>query len=224
MNGWCRSDFASPPAGCGVDERDLPREPATSATGRRSSRQPRAVLRRIPGLRVIETAESNWCCGSAGIYNITQPEQSAKLLERKVGQHRANGRGRGGDVESGMPSAACVGLRKRVQAMCQTVTQPVSLLAEAYRNERSRRAFQVRPLSAYIPTAFCACFTVLMNLARSPLGSSPRVCLGEVEHEPAVQATDVVRAIEQKIPADHRRFEDEIFAGVAPRLAAVHEP
>jgi len=33
----------------------------------------------------VPLAEADWCCGSAGTYNVTQPELSAALLERKVG-------------------------------------------------------------------------------------------------------------------------------------------
>jgi glycolate oxidase iron-sulfur subunit len=43
------------------------------------------VLARIPGLRVIEPAEQDICCGSAGIYNIVQPEPARELGDRKAG-------------------------------------------------------------------------------------------------------------------------------------------
>jgi glycolate oxidase iron-sulfur subunit len=46
--------------------------------------QPRQILQSIPGLELIELTESEWCCGSAGIYNITQPEMSRDILERKM--------------------------------------------------------------------------------------------------------------------------------------------
>ena len=46
--------------------------------------QPRDVLRSIPGLDLVEIAESEICCGSAGIYNLVQPEAGAALGERKA--------------------------------------------------------------------------------------------------------------------------------------------
>jgi glycolate oxidase iron-sulfur subunit len=46
--------------------------------------QPRALLRAIPGLELLEPAEWELCCGSAGIYNVMQPEASAKLGVRKA--------------------------------------------------------------------------------------------------------------------------------------------
>jgi len=46
--------------------------------------QPREVLRAIPGLELLEPAEWQICCGSAGIYNLVQPEPAAELGERKA--------------------------------------------------------------------------------------------------------------------------------------------
>src|SRR5439155_1587052 len=45
----------------------------------------------IPGLRIVELTESDWCCGSAGIYNLTQPEMATRLLQRKVSHVLATG-------------------------------------------------------------------------------------------------------------------------------------
>ncbi len=46
--------------------------------------QPRAVLRQIPQLRVVDIPEAEICCGSAGIYNLVQPEAAEQLGRRKV--------------------------------------------------------------------------------------------------------------------------------------------
>lgn len=51
--------------------------------------QPRAVLRTIPGLEVVDLPEAELCCGSAGIYNLVQPEPAAELGERKADNVRA---------------------------------------------------------------------------------------------------------------------------------------
>lgn len=42
------------------------------------------LLERIPGLRVVEPAEQDICCGSAGIYNVTQPVAARELGDRKA--------------------------------------------------------------------------------------------------------------------------------------------
>ena len=44
----------------------------------------RPLLERIPGLRVVEPAEQDLCCGSAGIYNVVQPEAARRLGDRKA--------------------------------------------------------------------------------------------------------------------------------------------
>jgi glycolate dehydrogenase iron-sulfur subunit len=46
--------------------------------------QPRELLRGIPGLELVEPADWELCCGSAGIYNLVQPEAAAQLGERKA--------------------------------------------------------------------------------------------------------------------------------------------
>jgi glycolate oxidase iron-sulfur subunit len=46
--------------------------------------QPRALLQAIPGVELSTPAESEICCGSAGIYNLVQPEPAAQLGARKV--------------------------------------------------------------------------------------------------------------------------------------------
>ncbi|MEC8940322.1 MAG: (Fe-S)-binding protein, partial [SAR324 cluster bacterium] len=45
---------------------------------------PRRVLNSLPGVKLVVLKESNWCCGSAGIYNLVQPELSAAVLNRKT--------------------------------------------------------------------------------------------------------------------------------------------
>lgn len=46
--------------------------------------QPRALLRAVRGVTLVEIADAERCCGSAGIYNITQPAISAELQREKV--------------------------------------------------------------------------------------------------------------------------------------------
>jgi glycolate oxidase iron-sulfur subunit len=51
----------------------------------RVRQQPRDVLRTIPGIQIREVAEADICCGSAGIYNMLEPETGGQLRDRKVG-------------------------------------------------------------------------------------------------------------------------------------------
>jgi glycolate oxidase iron-sulfur subunit len=57
----------------------------------RITAQPRALLRGIPGLAVTEIADSGTCCGSAGIYNLVQPEPARELGQRKAAAVAATG-------------------------------------------------------------------------------------------------------------------------------------
>jgi len=46
--------------------------------------EPRSLLRAIPELQLLEIAEPNLCCGSAGVYNLLHPEPARELGDRKV--------------------------------------------------------------------------------------------------------------------------------------------
>jgi len=46
--------------------------------------QPRNLIRSVPDIEYVELPESTWCCGSAGIYNITHYDTSMELLDRKI--------------------------------------------------------------------------------------------------------------------------------------------
>ena len=99
--------------------------------GQKVTTQPRALLKSIPGVKLVELPEASWCCGSAGIYNITQPEMADDLLRRKVGHIKTTG---ANVVATGNP-----GCLLQVQNGCARegmavrVAHPVTLLAEAYR-------------------------------------------------------------------------------------------
>ena len=59
-------------------------EPCHLVHAQRITAQPRKLLKQIPGLKLVEMAESSLCCGSAGIYNVTQPAMAAQLGNRKI--------------------------------------------------------------------------------------------------------------------------------------------
>lgn len=45
--------------------------------------QPRELLASVPGLELVELPEADLCCGSGGIYNLTQPDRARAMLDRK---------------------------------------------------------------------------------------------------------------------------------------------
>lgn len=106
--------------------------------GQKISAPPRAILSAIPHLILRECAEATWCCGSAGIYNLTQPATAAWLQQRKLGHLRATGAsvvatGNPGchlQIESGLRAAGDV---------TTEVVHPIVLLARAYARERASR-------------------------------------------------------------------------------------
>jgi glycolate oxidase iron-sulfur subunit len=59
-------------------------DPCHLLHGQRIREEPRRLLRSIPGLDLVEVKEADWCCGSAGIYNLQHPELSRQILERKL--------------------------------------------------------------------------------------------------------------------------------------------
>ncbi len=48
------------------------------------TKEPREVIKSMPGIKYKELEESSWCCGSAGIYNIVQYDSSMIVLKRKM--------------------------------------------------------------------------------------------------------------------------------------------
>ncbi len=105
--------------------------------GQKITQQPRQVLKAIPGLELVELPESTWCCGSAGIYNITQPEMSQELLKRKLEQVDKTKAPIVATANPGCLVQIVSGIRnsgREIEAI-----HPVSLLARAYREGKNGR-------------------------------------------------------------------------------------
>jgi glycolate oxidase iron-sulfur subunit len=91
---------------------------------------PRALLRQIPGLELVELDDADMCCGSAGSYNLTEPEMARRLGERKAATIRATG--------ATCVAAANPGCVMQIQASLRrsgsdaVVRHPIELLDEAY--------------------------------------------------------------------------------------------
>ncbi|HLG77079.1 MAG TPA: heterodisulfide reductase-related iron-sulfur binding cluster, partial [Ktedonobacteraceae bacterium] len=99
--------------------------------GQKIKQQPRQLLQSIPGLTLVNLKESDWCCGSAGIYNITNQDMARELLERKMNNVVATG---ASTIVTGNPGCMmqiAKGIRERGVPM--TVKHPVELLDEAYK-------------------------------------------------------------------------------------------
>ncbi len=101
------------------------------AHGQRLRQEPRALLRRIPGLRLVELADSDLCCGSAGVYNLLAPGLAQELLELKLARIIETG---ARVVAAGNPGCLlqiAQGCRQR--GLDVTLVHPVELLERATR-------------------------------------------------------------------------------------------
>jgi glycolate oxidase iron-sulfur subunit len=52
--------------------------------GQKVREAPRTLIRSVPGVQLVEMAHADQCCGSAGVYNVTQTKASLELLEQKM--------------------------------------------------------------------------------------------------------------------------------------------
>ena len=102
--------------------------------GQKITSEPRQLLRAVPNLKLVELPEANWCCGSAGVYNLVQPEMADDLLQRKLAHIQSTG---AKIVATGNPGCLLQlinGAKQR--GMKLRVVHPVTLLAGAYRREQ----------------------------------------------------------------------------------------
>lgn len=107
-------------------------EPCHLVHAQRIAGPPRRLLRQIPGVQLVEMEESALCCGSAGIYNITQPELSRRLMERKTGHALATGADTIISANPGCMIQLQAGLRAAGRGSQVRVRHLVELLDEAY--------------------------------------------------------------------------------------------
>ncbi len=101
------------------------------AHGQKVRQEPRTILKAIPGIRFVELAESDFCCGSAGIYNLLHPEPAQQFLDRKIERLKETG---AEVVVSGNPGCSLQiekGLKQR--GLDIRVLHPVELLDWSYR-------------------------------------------------------------------------------------------
>jgi glycolate oxidase iron-sulfur subunit len=103
------------------------------AHGQGVRRQPRRLLESIPGVKVIELADPDICCGSAGTYNIDQPETAAALGRRKADAIVATG--------ADFAATGNIGCLTQLRAFLPPdwadgrLVHTIVLLARAYRGE-----------------------------------------------------------------------------------------
>src|SRR5213079_599943 len=90
--------------------------------------QPRALLDAIPELELLEPAEWELCCGSAGVYNLLEPEAAAALGRRKA----ANLQATGADVIAAANPGCVIQIDNALERPLP-ILHPIELLAQSLR-------------------------------------------------------------------------------------------
>lgn len=113
------------------------------AHAQRITQAPRQVLAAIPGVRLIEMENVDRCCGSAGVYAMTQPEMSLQLLDRKIRAIVRTGARVIATANPGCMAQLEAGLRRH--HLRGRVVHVVELLDRAYRREERLQGVSSRP-------------------------------------------------------------------------------
>lgn len=96
--------------------------------------EPRALLERIPGLRLVDLPESELCCGAAGTYNLTEPEMAERLGRRKLNNILSTGARV--VVTSNAGCLLQIAREARLQGETLKIVHPMDLLDLSYRREK----------------------------------------------------------------------------------------
>jgi glycolate oxidase iron-sulfur subunit len=99
------------------------------AHGQRVRQEPRLLLRKIPGLALVELPGAELCCGSAGVYNLLEPRIAEDLGRRTAERIRQSG----ARVVASANPGCLMQIRRhcRAEGLDIEVVHPVSLLARA---------------------------------------------------------------------------------------------
>ena len=87
------------------------------AHAQRIRKQPRDLIRALPGVELVEMRHPDICCGAAGLYSTLEPAMSARILQEKLD-----------DVESIGPHRTCgvnLGITKPAQTCPSTALKPL---------------------------------------------------------------------------------------------------
>jgi glycolate oxidase iron-sulfur subunit len=107
-------------------------EPCHLAHGQKVTAQPRKILASIPGLELLEMKDSAMCCGSAGTYNLLQPDMAGRLLRQKLDNAAATGADIIASANTGCMIQLQAGLQDRKSDL--RLMHTVEILDAAYRN------------------------------------------------------------------------------------------
>jgi glycolate oxidase iron-sulfur subunit len=92
--------------------------------------QPRALLRAVPGIEVVDVPNGDVCCGAAGLYNVLEPEMSSELRRRKAEAVASTGAEVVASANPGCTVQIAAGLRELGSPI--RVLHPIEILERAY--------------------------------------------------------------------------------------------
>lgn len=105
-------------------------DPCHAIRGLKIQKEPRELLKKIPGLTLKEMNGANQCCGSAGSFNLSYYQLSMQILDKKLKNIA--------DTEAEVVATACpacemqIGHGVRKNQLTQKVMHPIELLSQAY--------------------------------------------------------------------------------------------
>lgn len=132
---WLQEIGWTPPSHFAAQDKATYHDSCHLCHGQKVTHQPRQLLAKS-GANMLPLPDSTWCCGSAGIYNLTQPKQAQELLEKKIHHIRTTGAqtvytanpGCHLQIESGLKDAGLSSIKVR---------HPISRLAEVVRSAKT---------------------------------------------------------------------------------------
>jgi glycolate oxidase iron-sulfur subunit len=105
-------------------------DPCHLAHGQKVRKEPRALIEKLSGVELVDLPNADWCCGSAGVYNLTHPDMANAQLEHKLDSIR---RVAPEVVVASNPGCLLHMARgAREQGLAVGMTHLVDLLARAY--------------------------------------------------------------------------------------------
>jgi glycolate oxidase iron-sulfur subunit len=112
-----------------IDARVAYHDACHLAHAQRVRQEPRDLLCSIPGLEVVEIPSGDQCCGSAGTYNLFEPESAREIGERKVQNVLSTG---AGVVASGNPGCTLqMASLLRERGIALTILHPIEIVDAA---------------------------------------------------------------------------------------------
>ena len=113
--------------------------------------QPRALLRTIEDVEVLDVPGGDVCCGAAGLYNVLEPEMSSELRRRKAEAIASTGADVVASANTGCSMQIMAGLGELGSRM--RVLHPIQILDRAYAAEPSEAAPAAPGEPPHIPSA-----------------------------------------------------------------------